>query len=299
MKTATVRQPTFASLTQRIANQERRINEGVRSGSLTDPEAASLRERVKAAKAGIDADAFDGNGLTQGKAAQQLLNGLSKDIKSAKHNETMDVSKRVANFEKRVEQGTKDGTLTEAESTKLKSQIAGLKQELAQATTPEAKKAVQDKLKSVNKEIFRARHDSQFDANKRLENFEQRIKAGLADGTLNAKEAARLTGEVAGLKMLDGLGIKSAKLFNRVNRDVFAQRHDGQVDVAKRSASIGSRIDAAVTAGKLTQEQATAFKAELTKLSAEGVQGQGPRLNVLEQQIVSAVMTAPAPSTAA
>ena len=53
MKTATVRQPTFSSLTQRIANQERRINEGVRSGSLTDTEAASLRERVKAAKAGI------------------------------------------------------------------------------------------------------------------------------------------------------------------------------------------------------------------------------------------------------
>lgn len=299
MKTTALRpQPTFASLEQRVANQERRINQGVQRGTLTEAEASSLKQRVEAAKVGLEADTFDGNGLTQRKAAQQLLNGISKDIKTANRNDDFDAGKRVADLERRVSAGVKDGTLSAEEGAKLNETIAGLKQEAAQATTPEAKKALGAKLKAVSKEIHKGRHDAQFDADKRLENFENRIKAGVADGTLNAREAARLTGEVAGLKLLKDLGVTSGKLFNRVNHDIFSQRHDAQVDVAARSASMTSRLDGAVTAGKLTPEQAATFKAELAKLTAEDVKAAGPRLNVLEQQIVSAIMSAK-PSVAA
>lgn len=293
MKTASVRpQPTFAKLEQRVANQERRINEGVRNGSLTDTEASSLRQRVEAAKVGLEADRFDGNGLTQRKPVEQLLNGLSKDIQTAKHNDVMDLEKGVASLEKRVAAGGKDGTLTEAEGAKLGEQVTALKSELAQATTPEAKKAVQDKFNALSKEVHHARHDEQFNAGKRLENFEQRIERGLADGTLKPAEAARLQGEVAGLKLLKDVGFKSGKLFNRVNHDIFAQRHDAQVDVPKRSAAMTSQLDAAVTAGKLTPEQAASFKSQLETLSKEGTPAAGPRLNVLQQQIISAIMSA-------
>jgi ribosomal protein S20 len=297
MKTTNVRpQPTFASLEQRVANQERRINEGVRSGTLTETEATSLRQRVEAAKVGIEADRFDGNGLTQRKPAEQLLNGISKDIEGAKHNEVMDLDKGVAELERQVLVGGKDGTLTEGEGAKLGEQVTALKSELAQASTPEAKQAVQEKLKALSKEVRSERNDEQFNAGKRLENFEQRIDRGVADGTLKPAEAARLKAEVAGLKLLKDVGFKSGKLFNRVNHDIFAQRHDAQVDVPKRSAAMTSQLDAAVKSGKLTPEQAASFKSQLETLTKEGTPAAGPRLNVLQQQIISAIMSAkPAP----
>jgi polyhydroxyalkanoate synthesis regulator phasin len=302
MKTASVRpQPTFSSLEQRVANQERRINEGVRNGSLTETEASSLRQRVEAAKVGIEADKFDGNGLTQRKAAEQLLNGISKDIQTAKGNDEMDVGKGVSDIEQRIAAGTKDGTLTEAEGAKLSEQLTALKGKLEAATTPEAKKAVQDEMKALSKDVHSARHDEQFNAGKRLENFEQRIEAGLKDGTLKPAEAARLKGEVAALQLLKDVGFKSGKLFNRVSHDIFHQRHDAQVDVPKRTAAMTSQLDSAVKSGKLTAAQAETFKAELAKLSGEGVEAAGPRLNILQQQIVSAIMAAkpqPVPQTA-
>lgn len=300
MKTTTVRQPTFTSLEQRVANQERRINEGVRNGSLTDTEASSLRQRVEAAKVGLEADRFDGNGLTQRKPVEQLLNGLSKDIQTAKRDDVRDLDRGVADLERRVAAGRKDGTLTEAEGAKLNEQVTALKAELAQATTPEAKQAVQQKLATLSKDVHHARHDEQFNAGKRLENLEQRIERGVADGTLKPAEAARLEGQVAGLKLLKDVGFKSGKLFDRVSHDVFAQRHDAQVDVPKRSAAMTSQLDAAVKKGTLTPEQAASFKAQLETLTKEGTPAAGPRLNVLQQQIISAIMAAkPQPATQA
>ncbi len=51
-------QPTFAFLEQRLANQTRRLAQGVRARTLTKAEAAPLRQRLSAAQVGLD-----GNGL--------------------------------------------------------------------------------------------------------------------------------------------------------------------------------------------------------------------------------------------
>ncbi len=296
MKTTAARpQPTFASLEQRIANQERRINEGLRSGKLTAEEAAPLQERVAAARTGLEADKFDGNGLTQGKAAATLLNGLSKDIHSAKHNDVMDVAKGIDNLGKGITAGKNAGTISEAEAAKFGEQVTALKGELAAATTPEAKKAVQDKFKALAKEVRQERRDGDFDATNRIASFKDRIAKGVADGSLSPKEAERMSGQVAGLEALAAAGIKDARLFNKVDGNIFRQRHDAQVDVAKRSASIGTQLDNAATAGKLTPEQVATFKGELEKLSAEGVQAAGPRLNELQQRIAAALLAAPQP----
>lgn len=293
MKTTSARVvPTLASLEQRIANQERRIATALRTGGLTEQEASSLRERVQTAKTGFEADAFDGNGLTHAQAAQALLDGTSKDLRAAAHDASFDVDKRVAELERRVTAGTTDGTLTEREQKAVGEHLTSLKAKLAQATTPEAKAALRGEVQALGKQIARARHDEQFDAGKRLESFKARIERGVADGTLNAKEAARLHGKVAGLALLDSMGLESGKLFNQVSRGIFHQRHDAQVDVAKRSAAIGSAIDSAAQAGTLTPAQAATFKAQLTALSAPEAEAKGPRLNVLHQQVVSAIAAA-------
>lgn len=301
MKTsAPSRQPSFASLEQRIANQQRRINEGVRSGSLTKEEASPLQARLTAAQTGLEADRFDGNGLTQRDAAKTLLNGLSADLKTAKHNDTVDVDKRVADLERRVTAGKNDGTLTAPEAEALTAKVADLKAKVAAATTPEAKQALAADVKALGKEVRKDRHDAEFDATNRLASMNHRIEAGLKDGSLNLKEAARLTGKVAGLAALQAAGINSPKLFNQVSKAIFGQRHDANVDTARVAKGIEETLSK--PASCLTPEQVAAFKERLATLSASDAPAAGAQLNVLKAQIQAAVLAgqqAPALPTAA
>ena len=61
--------------------------------------------------------------------------------------------------------------------------------------------------------------------------------------------------------------------------------------MAARSSSIGKQLEGAT--GKLTPTQIESFKAELAKLSGEGVAAAGPRLNELQQRIAAALLAAP------
>lgn len=289
MKTsAPIRQPSFAALEQRIANQQRRINEGVRSGSLTKEEASPLQERLGAARTGLEADRFDGNGLSQGSAAKALLNGLSADIKTAKHNGTIDVDKSVADLERRVAAGKDDGTLTAPEADAMSKKVADLKAKVATATTPEAKQALTAEVKAMKTELGKERRDGEFDGTNRVASMNHRIAAGLKDGSLNMKEAARLTGKVAGLAALQAAGINTPKLFNHVSNDIFRERHDANVDTTRVAKGIEETL--AKPASCLSPEQVAAFKERLAKLSASGVPAAGPQLNVLKAQIAAAVL---------
>ena len=289
MKTsAPTRQPSFASLEQRIANQQRRITEGLRSGSLTKEEASPLQERLGAAKTGLEADRFDGNGLSQRDAAKTLLKGLSTDIKTAKHNDTIDADKSVANLERAIAAGKNDGTLTAPEAEAMTKKVADLKAKVAAATTPEAKQALTAEVKAMGKELRQERHDADFDATNRVASMNHRIEAGLKDGSLNMKEAARLTGKVAGLAALQAAGINSPKLFNQVSKAIFGQRHDANVDTARVAKGIEETL--AKPASCLTPEQVAAFKERLAKLTASGAPAAGPQLNVLKAQIAAALL---------
>jgi hypothetical protein len=76
--------------------------------------------------------------------------------------------------------------------------------------------------------------------NKRQENQKDRIKAGVQDGSLTAKEAARLAAREKAIQAqemrdrLDGRGYtakekaRTNKRLSNVSKDIAKQRHDGQ-----------------------------------------------------------------------
>ena len=261
---------SFASLEQRIANQTRRINQGVRAGTLTGDEASSLRSRLSRAQERIQNDAFDGNGSSRLEQQQRLLGGIGRDIRADKRNDVIDPEQRTANIGRRIERGLADGSLTQAEHDALKAKIAG-------AQTPE-------QLRELSREVRSERHDAEFDAQKRTASFTARIEKGLADGSLTADEAKALTERASALGEQP-----SSEAVNQLSRDIFVQRHNAELDTTKMTASLGARIDALEQSGKLNPDQVSRFRAQLEELKREGAQAVGPRLNILRQQLAGVV----------
>ncbi len=121
-----------ADTVQRDLNQQNRIEQGLKSGSLTTKEAGRL-EREESKIDRLQArDLKDGNLSPQEQARlQQAQNRVSHDIKAAKSNaatgnplsassERMqaDVQRNI-NQEQRIEQGVKSGTVTNREAGAL------------------------------------------------------------------------------------------------------------------------------------------------------------------------------------
>lgn len=224
MKT-TARPAVVAHFEQRISNQERRIAQGEKSGSLTKEEAAPLHARLDAMKALVK-DGFDDAAKV---GFKKVFDGLSKDIYASKHNEVTDPAARSANIEQRLAHGLRDGSLTASEHEALKSSSDALKAELAAAQTPEAKQAVAAKFEALSKQVFTERHDGELDVDKRIENFASRIGAGIDDKSLTLNEASRLASRLGSLYADSVNGKVDAKTVNQLNRVIYRQRHDRQV----------------------------------------------------------------------
>lgn len=271
-------------LLQRFANQERRLNEGVRAGTITAAEAAPLRQKLQDAQANFQRDGFDRGG---GRRAQQrqALQGLSKEINAAATNEVIDPARRASNIEQRIAKGLEDGSLTAQEAEALKAGLAQARAAMAAAKTPEEQKAVAQQLGALSKQVHTARHNGEMDSAKRTQSFAKRIQAGIADGSLTQREADKLSQQLAGVDAMARNGAPDASQMNRLDRDIFTERHDRQVNPAAATQALSKRLDALQASGAISSEQATAFRAELKKLSAAGARNVGPRLNLLRERL--------------
>lgn len=76
-----------STIKQRARNQHNRIQQGVRSGSLTKPEAARLRAQQREIRRDVRQDRRDGGGLTalERKQARHAQNQASRRIARQKH----------------------------------------------------------------------------------------------------------------------------------------------------------------------------------------------------------------------
>ncbi len=276
---ATLRRQNLGNLEQRVANQEGRINRGVKAGTLSQTEATTLRSRLSSVQTSMQNDAFDGNGLSRGKDADKRLRGIGKDIHAKKADSQVDVAKRADHIDRRIENGLKNGSLTQTEADALQSKSTALRTEMAAATTPEAKQAVAQKLAALSKEVHAEKHDAEMDAGKRVESFKNRIAAGVADGSLSQEEAAKLTERAGALG-----STPDAKTVNSLNRDIFQQRHDKNVNTTAAGQSLTTRINDLAASGKLTPDQVSSFQAQLAQLGPDA-KAAGPRMNVLRAKL--------------
>lgn len=123
---------TAASTVQRDVNQEKRIEQGLQNGSITTRE-ASLLERDESKVDRLQANALKDGKLSDAERAKlkAAQNKASRDINTAEHNGVngnplsassqraqADVQRNI-NQQTRIEQGVKNGSLTNHEVAKL------------------------------------------------------------------------------------------------------------------------------------------------------------------------------------
>ena len=172
-------QTTAASTTQRDVNQQTRIENGLKDGSLSTKEAAKL-EHEESHVDRLQAKDLKNGKLSNAERAQlnAAQNKVSSDIAADKHNTVTgnpnsasskrmqaDVARNV-NQEKRIEGGIQSGSLTNHEVSKLERGQAHVdRKEASAGANGHVSKAEQRNMqRAENRQsgrIFRQKHDAQ------------------------------------------------------------------------------------------------------------------------------------------
>ena len=164
---------------------------------------------------------------------------------------TPSVEQRLADQERRIGAGLKDGSLTAGEAARLQREESSLNREWARdkadgVITPQEQTRVSRDLNRVSRDIYTERHDAQRanpdnPINQRLGNQAERISQGIQDGSLTNREAARLERGQARIaqeehkfragndgKPTKGERAKFRKDLNRSSTRIYRERHDAQ-----------------------------------------------------------------------
>lgn len=210
-------QPAYQSINQRQANLDSRIDAGVRNGSLTRAEAASLRAEFQALVR-LEADYRRSGGVFTQFERQDLDRKF--DILSAKirvqRNDNDDrnwqsINQRQANLEQRINQGVRSGALTQVEATRLRAEfraIAAMEAQYrrSQGRLTQAERADLDRRFDVlSRKIRTERNDNDgwYGASNRLQTLGQRIETAKQRGQLTQMEYSRLRSEFQYLVQLE------------------------------------------------------------------------------------------------
>lgn len=147
----------------RFANQPKRINEGIKSGALTRDEAKILLDNISHAQQEQKRLARDGK-LTEEERTRlhKMLDQNSKMIDDKKSNPVTStapqVHQRIANQQKRINEGIKSGKLTQNESKTLLDNLNYIQQEEKRLTAAgkftEADKERLNKILDQNSEMI-------------------------------------------------------------------------------------------------------------------------------------------------
>jgi hypothetical protein len=160
------------------------------------------------------------------------------------------VNARLANQAARISAGISDGTLTTGEAARLEHEQAAIAREEQRFLSDgnlsprEKRRLMRDETRATRR-IWRERHDRQGNMaptsylNRRLDKDQRRIDAGVADGSLTAREARRMQNSANRIRAeeerfkADGKFTarerqKVARDENRLSRKIYRQRHDAQ-----------------------------------------------------------------------
>jgi hypothetical protein len=178
---STARAQSTQETVQRDVNQEKRIEQGLKSGQLTTKEAAKLeREESKVDK--LESKALSDGKLTDAerRRIREEQDKVSKDIYREKHDAATgnpnsassqrmqaDVQRNV-NQQERIEQGLRSGELTKREAANLERGQAQVDRKEARAgadghVSAHEQHAIQDAENHQSKNIHRKKHNHQKD----------------------------------------------------------------------------------------------------------------------------------------
>lgn len=162
------------------------------------------------------------------------------------------INQRKENQQQRIGQGVENGSLTAGEASKLEHKEAAINREQRNmkkdgSFTAAERAKIQRQQNHLSRDIYNQKHDAQVqnmnpqsEIGKRQRAQQQRIGEGIENGSLNAREAARLQGHEARQNQeirrdrIDGGGMSNAeraKINRQENRDskrIYRQKHDAQ-----------------------------------------------------------------------
>lgn len=240
----------------RLANQEQRIAEGLRDGSLTAGEAARLQREESYLNR--EAARFQRDGVITPQEQARMnrdLNRASQDISNERHdaqraNPNNPYNQRLGNQADRIADGIRDGSLTQREAARLERQDSRIAGEEARfrrdgVLDPRERARLNRDLDRASRDIWRERHDAQGtmagtpSLDRREANQAGRIRDGVRDGSLTRAEAARLRAEQRGIRneearfKADGNVTPRERARvqrdqNRASRDIWRARHNGR-----------------------------------------------------------------------
>jgi hypothetical protein len=158
----------------RFERQQSRINEGVRTGKLTQREATRLEKKEHKLARTIGRDMFEGGGKLSPQDAAKIQarqNQLSGKIYNQKHDgqtrgNTPLIDKREGNLQARVAKGVESGRLTDTESAALSSRLERLDAKIADArsdgvVTRQERRQLRGAENRISFSTFMQKHDAQ------------------------------------------------------------------------------------------------------------------------------------------
>ncbi len=164
--------PAEQQINSRIHELQQRIDDGAKTGSLTPAESKNLQMRLDRIREQVEKAQTKRYGLSEGevKSINHRLDILSKDTYREKRDmqttHTADqITHRINEMQKRIDNGYRDGSLTGSESKSLQAKLDNIQShfERAQKGTLSEQdiRAINHKLDLLNKDIYKERQDRQ------------------------------------------------------------------------------------------------------------------------------------------
>ncbi|SFN71411.1 hypothetical protein SAMN05660284_02110 [Formivibrio citricus] len=166
-------------------------------------------------------------------------------------------TQRNINQQQRIEQGLKSGQLTPREAARLEGEQARIERTEAKAmkdgtVTPEEQRRINAMQNKASRDIYREKHDAQTanpnnPASRRMAadvqrnvNQQQRINAGVKNGSLTHREAAGLEARQARINRMERQAGKDGRINaaeqrriqkaeNQQNRRIYRKKHNASV----------------------------------------------------------------------
>ena len=167
----TVAAASWSSINERQEILEDRINQGIRSGALTRPEAIRLRSEYNDLARLEDSYRRSGGGLSAAERADldRRFDLLRLRIRIQRHDEQerawVSINQRQAQIDARIDEGVRNGALTRTEAIELRGEfrtLVALEAEYRRsrgAFTAEERADLDRRLDRLSARVARDRHD--------------------------------------------------------------------------------------------------------------------------------------------
>lgn len=157
------------SIRARMDSVQRRIDDGVKAGTLTGQEAKSVQNELNSIRQGFDSAVQNGLSDREKKHFNQRLDTLSKRVYRERHDKEDSqsagkIEEKISHLQKRMDTASGRGALTPVETKKLQSRLDGIRKHYENAQkdgklTDQEIRSIQAKLDSLSRSVDKESRD--------------------------------------------------------------------------------------------------------------------------------------------